>query len=328
MKTLRFGVIGTNFITDRFLLNGKKVPEFELAAVYSRSEERAREYAALHGVSKIFTSVEEMAACEDVDAVYIGSPNYCHADQAISILKAGKHVLCEKPMCSNYQEMEAMYAAAESSGVVLLEAMRPWYTPGYQYVESMLPEIGPIRHATFYMCQYSSRYNNFKKGIIENAFIRELSNGAIMDIGCYAIGAMAKMFGMPSRILALTKIIPGSIDSHGAVLAEYEDLIGECIYSKVSGEPLPNVIQGEKATILVSPVGSFEHMEIIWRDGTRETKEFPTPDFGMNYEIEEFIRICRGEKTADAYTAASRVTLQIMDEVRRQGGYDFPADHK
>lgn len=327
MSTLRFGTIGTNFITDRLILNGRKVPDFELAAVYSRTRERGLAYARKQGIDTVFTSLEDLAAYDGIDAVYIGSPNCCHASQAITLLNAGKHVLCEKPMCSNYREMEAMYRAAEQNGVVLLEAMRPWYTPGFRFVEELLPEIGPVRHATFYMCQYSSRYNNFKNGIIENAFVRELSNGAIMDIGCYAIGAMTKLFGMPSRIESITKILPGSIDSQGAVLAEYSDLIGECIYSKVSGEQVPNIIQGEKATILVWPVGSFEHIEIIHRDGRRETKEFPAPDFAMNYEVEEFIRLCRGQGSTAAYTAASRAAMQIMDTVRSQAGYDFPADH-
>ena len=329
---MRFATIGTNFITDRLILNGRKVPGFELEAVYSRTEERGRAYAEKQGAKKVYISLEEMAKDPKIDAVYIGSPTCCHAAQAIRMMEAGKHVLCEKPLCSNLQELTRMYEAAERNHVVLLEAMRPWYTPGFRYVEQLLPEIGPVRHATFFMCQYSSRYNNFKRGVIENAFVRELSNGALMDVGCYAVGALAKLFGEPMQLTSMIKVIPGSIDSQGAMLAMYEDLIGEVIYSKVSGDWIDNVIQGEKATVYVGPVGSFDHVEIVWRDekdvraGRREGLDFPTEDYAMNYEVEEFLRLCAGEASGEAYKAASIATMKMMDEIRRQGNYSFPAD--
>ncbi|MBR1757246.1 MAG: Gfo/Idh/MocA family oxidoreductase [Lachnospiraceae bacterium] len=334
---MRFATIGTNFITDRLILNGRKVAGFELAAVYSRTEERAREYAAKQGVRKIYISLDDLANDPDIDAVYIGSPTYCHAGQAIQMLNAGKHVLCEKPICSNLQELTQMYEAAERNHVVLLEAMRPWYCPGFRYVEELLPKIGPIHHATFFMCQYSSRYNKFKAGIVENAFIRELSNGGLMDVGCYAVAALAKLFGEPKEVKSLLRIIPGSIDSHGAMLAGYDDMIGEVVYSKVSGDHIANVIQGEYATVSISPIGSFDHVEVFWRDldkvwfsgqisGQKEILDFPTVDYAMNYEVEEFLAICAGEKSVEEYKAGSFAAMKMMDEIRRQGGYSFPAD--
>ncbi|MBQ9594129.1 MAG: Gfo/Idh/MocA family oxidoreductase [Lachnospiraceae bacterium] len=334
---MRFATIGTNFITDRLILNGRKVEGFRLEAVYSRTEERGREYALKQGADKVYTSLDEMAADPDIDAVYIGSPTCCHAEQAIRMMEAGKHVLCEKPMCSNLEELERMYETAQRNHVVLLEAMRPWYCPGFIYVQELLPKIGPIHHATFFMCQYSSRYNKFKEGIVENAFVRELSNGGLMDVGCYAVAALAKLFGEPKEVKSMLRIIPGSIDSHGAMLAGYDDMIGEVMYSKVSGDRIVNVIQGEYATVYISPIGSFDHVEVFWRDlnkvwysgqisGQKEILEFPTVDFAMNYEVEEFLRICAGEKSVDEYREASFATMKMMDAIRRQGGYSFPAD--
>ena len=330
---MRFATIGTNFITDRLILNGRKVPGFELAAVYSRTQERGQAYAEKQGVQKVYTSLDELAKDPEIDAVYIGSPTCCHAEQAIRMMEAGKHVLCEKPMCSNLEELTRMYQTAEEHQVILMEAMRPWYCPGFQYVQELLPKIGPVRHATFFMCQYSSRYNNFKKGIVENAFVRELSNGALMDVGCYAVGVMAKLFGEPSQVTSLIKVIPGSIDSQGAMLAMYDDLIGEVIYSKVSGDRIDNVIQGEKATVYIRPVGSFDHVEVVWREdsnvwfgGKKEVLDFPTEDYAMNFEVEEFLRLCAGDKSVEEYKKASFATMKMMDTIRRQGGYSFPAD--
>ena len=174
---VNFAVIGTNKITDKFLAAAGKTEEFCLAGVYSRTMERALEYGKKHGARLFFDSLEELAACGQIDAVYIASPNCCHAEQSIQMMEAGKHVLCEKPVASNAGEFRAMEGAALRNKVILLEAMRSVYTPGFRAVKENLNKLGRIRRATLQYCQYSSRYDNFKKGIIENAFKPELSTG-------------------------------------------------------------------------------------------------------------------------------------------------------
>ena len=107
-RIIRFGVIGTSEITQVFLKGAKLVEKFKLAAVYSRKEETAREFADKYGVKTIFTSLEEMAKSDEIDAVYIASPNSFHAKQAIIFMKNRKHVLCEKAFASNIKEVEEM----------------------------------------------------------------------------------------------------------------------------------------------------------------------------------------------------------------------------
>ena len=94
MKKVRFGVVGTNFITDWVIAGAREDERFELAAVCSRTRERGEEFAAKHNIPHIFTSLEEMAASNKVDAIYIASPNYMHAQQSILCMSYGKHVLC------------------------------------------------------------------------------------------------------------------------------------------------------------------------------------------------------------------------------------------
>ena len=86
------------------------------------------------------------------------SPNSFHAAQSIMLLTGKKHVLCEKPAASNAWEWSAMVRAAEKNGVVVLEAMRPVFHPGFQAIKDCLPRLGTLRRATFIYCQYSSRY--------------------------------------------------------------------------------------------------------------------------------------------------------------------------
>ena len=144
---MRFAVIGTNFITDRLLTAAGEVPGFRLEAVCSRTRERGREYAAKWGAPRVFTDLDELAACPEVDAVYIASPNALHRAQAVKMLRAGKHVLCEKPAASNARELREMYAAADKSGTLLLEAMRPAFLPSLDRLREALPRIGKVRRA-------------------------------------------------------------------------------------------------------------------------------------------------------------------------------------
>ena len=124
MKKIRFGVVGSNFITDWVLAGAKEDERFELAAIYSRTRERGEEFAAKHNIPHIFTSLEEMASSDLIDAVYIASPNYVHAEQSILCMNHGKHVLCEKPMASNANQARKMVEAAKRNGVALMEAMK------------------------------------------------------------------------------------------------------------------------------------------------------------------------------------------------------------
>ena len=124
LQKVRFGVVGTNFITDWLIAGARQDSRFELAAVCSRRRETADAFAARHGIPHAFTSIEEMAASPLVDAVYIASPNFAHAEQSILCMRHGKHVLCEKPLASNAAEARLMAEASARCGVTLMEAMK------------------------------------------------------------------------------------------------------------------------------------------------------------------------------------------------------------
>ena len=114
---IRFAVIGTNTITDKFLQAASALPDFKLCAVYSRTLARAQEYAQKNNVSLVFDSLEALADSDQIDAVYIASPNFCHAAQSILMMQHHKHVLCEKPIALSYQDCDDMVRACEENGV-------------------------------------------------------------------------------------------------------------------------------------------------------------------------------------------------------------------
>ena len=209
---IRFATIGTSAIVDRFLEAAALCEGLVHTAVFSRKKETAKAFAKKHGAEFIYTDLKELAESSDIDAVYIASPNSCHCEQAVEMLKHGKHVLCEKPAASNAAELQRMRAAAENGQAVLLEAMRSVYDPGFQAIEANLYRLGKIRSVSFRFCQYSSRYDNFRKGIIENAFRPELSNGALMDIGVYCVHPLVRLFGMPEKIEGASVFLENGVD--------------------------------------------------------------------------------------------------------------------
>ena len=154
---IRFAVIGTNWISHAFCLAAHLTGRMQLVAVYSRQLDTAQAFAREYGVERCFTTLEAMVEQKDIDAVYISSPNSLHAPQATLCMRHGKHVLVEKPMASNLQEVDALIAEARKNNVVLFEAMKSWYTPNLAIIREALPQLGTIHRANFGYCQYSSR---------------------------------------------------------------------------------------------------------------------------------------------------------------------------
>lgn len=323
---IRFAVIGTNVITDRFIEAAKLCKDFKLAAIYSRTKERAVQYAAQYNVALVYDDLEALAASKEVDAVYVASPNRMHADQAMKMLQGKKNVLCEKTIASNRKELETMLKTAEDNGVILLEAMRSVFDPGFKAIAANMSKLGTIRRVTFQFCQYSSRYDHFKQGIIENVFNPAFSGGALMDIGVYCIHPLVKLFGMPKKLWSSAVMLENGIDGAGTIMVHYGAMQGELIYSKITNSRLPSQIQGEKGCMIIKEIPDTRSITVIYNDGEKEELSICKHDNNMFYEVEEFIRLIKNKSTAQEHNQYSLMQLSIMDEVRAQLNMPFPAD--
>ena len=329
MQKIRFGVVGTNFITDWVIAGGREDERFELVAVCSRSEETAKAFAEKHNIPHTFTSLEEMAASTLIDAVYVASPNFAHAGQSILCMQHGKHVLCEKAFASNAKEVRQMIDAAREHNVVLMEAMKPTLTPAFRAVQKALPKIGTVRRYFACYCQYSSRYDKFKEGIVLNAFLPELSNGSTMDIGVYTIYPMVVLFGRPKEIQAAGVMLSSGVDGQAAVNFTYDNgMNATVLYGKITDSTLPTEIQGEQGTIKLDRINIISEATLIRRKGDTENIRPETNHHEYYYEVAEFIdTILSGRKESAINSLKnSLITIEIIDEIRRQLGVHFPAD--
>jgi scyllo-inositol 2-dehydrogenase (NADP+) len=327
---LRFGVIGTNWITESFITAAKEVEGFTLSAVYSRTEEKAKDFAVRNRAEYTFTDVEEMATSDVIDAVYIASPNSFHAEQAIILMNHGKHVICEKPMASNAKEMESMIVAAKENNVLLMEAMRSTVMPNFKSIQENLHKIGPVRRYFASSCQYSSRYDKYKEGTVLNAFNPKFSNGSLMDIGIYCLYPMVVLFGKPDSVKANGFLLESGVDGEGSILLNYGDKDAVVMYSKISNSYVPSEIQGENGSILIDHIQDMSKIEIRYKDGTTENITVEQDKPKMYYEAKEFMDLVKAGKLESDYNSHenSLQVMKIMDEARKQIGLIFPADNR
>lgn len=325
---INFATIGTNFVVEWFLEGASKCEELCYAGTYSRNYDKGKEFAKKYNGNKVYTDLEELAASKDIDAVYIASPNSLHYEQAKIMIENGKHVLIEKTVTSNVKELESLIELAKEHNVVIMEAMRNIHDPGFEAIKQAIKRVEPVRRVSFQYCQYSSRYDKFKNGIVENAFNKNFSNGSLTDIGVYCVHPLVKLFGSPKEILALANILPDSIDGQGTIIAKYDEMLAEVIYSKITNSKVPSQIQGEKGAVIIKDIPNPREVTIYYNDGTMENMDIPKSTMNIEFEIKEWVRLIKIGKFTDEHIKYSVKALKIMDEARKQQHIVFPADLK
>lgn len=243
---IRFAVVGTNWITKQFVDAAHETGKYKLTAIYSRSLEQAQAFANDYPVEHLYTSLEALAQSDAIDAVYIASPNSLHFPQTRLFLSHKKHVICEKPLASNLQEVEAAIAVAKANHVVLFEAFKTASLPNFLLLKETLGKVGKLRKAFINYCQYSSRYQRYLDGENPNTFNPAFSNGSIMDIGFYCLASAVALWGEPRAVHATASLLDSGVDAQGTVVLSYGDFDVTLHHSKVSDSAIPSEIQGKR----------------------------------------------------------------------------------
>jgi len=325
---IRFAVVGTNWITRQFVDAAHESGKYKLSAIYSRHLEQAQTFANDYPVEQLFTSLEEMAKSDAIDAVYIASPNSLHAQQSMLFMRHNKHVICEKPLASNLREVEEAIACAREHQVVLFEAFKTAYLPNFIALQQALPRVGKIRKVILNYCQYSSRYQRYLDGENPNTFNPAFSNGSIMDIGFYVLATAVALWGEPYSLQATASLLDSGVDAHGSVQLNYGDFDVTLLHSKVSDSMLPSEIQGEAGSLVIDKLSECQAISFIPRGGKPQNLTLPQHINTMLYEAEVFARLIENQEVNHPGLAVSRGTSALSTEIRRQTGVKFPADDR
>ncbi|EGA6437552.1 Gfo/Idh/MocA family oxidoreductase [Listeria monocytogenes] len=326
---MKLGIMGTNWITDSFIEGAINSGEWNLTAVYSRTEEKARAFGEKYGELTYFTDIEEMGKSDALDAVYIASPNALHYQHAVSLLKNKKHVIVEKPIFSTVAELEHAHQIARENNVFLFEAARHIQEPNFKRLQENIEKVGIIHGATLAYMKYSSRYDQVLNGEEPNIFSLKFSGGSIVDLGVYPLYSAITLFGEPVKATYFATKLPTGVDGLGPIILEYPTFNITIIQGKNSQSFLPSEIYGQKGTLIVDPLTGIEKIT-FYDNATKEETELAGPVVAndMQFEAAEFARIIE-QSDRDTYEYLADLSLKVLrvsNELRHQNDIWFDAE--
>ena len=224
-QTIRWGIIGPGTIAHQFANDIRFAPSAELVAIASRGFSRSQGFAGLYNIPKAYGSYQELLDDADIDAVYIATPHTFHLEQSQTALRAGKAVLCEKPLCISVDECEALISTAEQEKRYVLEGMWTLFLPAIQRARRWVEEgeIGDILHLKADFGYPQTPYHPEKR-----QYNAELAGGCLLDMGIYPIAMMEYFVGKaPKTMKSAVKYAPNGVEDDLTVLCDY----GDCVAS-------------------------------------------------------------------------------------------------
>ena len=320
---IAFGIIGTNFISDWFVLATKRTECATVSAVYSRTKERGEAFAKSNSIERVYTSLSDMLSDDEIDAVYVASPTFLHKEHTVSALRAGKHVLCEKMIAIDDDELLEMIKAAKKAGKVLLEAMRPDFDGAVELIRAELDKIGPVRRVSLDYCQYSSRYDKFKAGEVLNAFEPKMKNSALADIGIYPLHTCINLFGEPSSVTGRSVFLENGFEAAGCVVMTYPGMLATVNYSKITDNVTPSVIEGERGVILIDRINGTDNITVSLRTGESYRLDYKACPNNMHLEVIAFCDMIQGKISNEYHLSVSEKTMQCVEKIYAAAGIRF-----
>ncbi len=316
---MQWGILSTARINDKFVAGCAQSDSVTVCAVASRDRERARAYAEEHGIERAHGSYEELLADPGVEAVYISLPNSMHLEWSQRALRAGKHVLCEKPLGRRVDDVAAAFDVAECEHRLLMEAFMYRHSPQTRRLTELV-RSGAIGHLKMIRAAFSFR-------VIGETDVRldaGLQGGALMDVGCYCVSAARLLAGEPEQVTAQQSLGGDRVDvaftatmrfAHG-VLAHFDSGLNLAVRDELE------VVGDEGALFLDDPWHCRMPVIELRRDGAVRQIEVPRTD-PYRLEAENMSAAIRGEQEplldrADALGQAA--TIEALYQAAAIGG--------
>lgn len=328
MKEIRLGTIGSGFIVHFILDAVKAVEGIRCVAVYSRTEEKARGLAEKYQVEKTYTDMDDFLADEEMNCVYVASPNLLHYEQTKKALLAGKHVLCEKPFCTKLEQAKELFSIAKEKGLFLMEAVPTTYLPNFEVLKKSLEKIGRIKLVQGNFSQYSSRYDAFLRGELPNVFNPAFAGGCLMDINFYNVYLNVALFGKPEKAVYFPNMAE-QIDTSGILVMQYPDFVSTNTGAKDTWGENFYLIEGEKGYIYAEGGScSLRNLRVVTKD-SEEMYRGQEDEERWNYEIKHLTKILLDDDYDTIYKKLEITldTVEIIEKVRKDAGILFPGDN-
>ncbi len=314
-KKINWGIIGCAGIAERALIPAIKASaNGVLYGIASRDKKRALDWARTHGFTKAYRDYQTLLDDGAIDVIYNPLPNSLHAEWSIRAARAGKHVLCEKPMAMNAAEVRDMRGAADQAGVLLMEAFMYKFHPQIDKALGILAggEIGPVRsvHSSFTFLHEPDNHNY--------RWFPEMGGGALYDVGCYTISVSRLVFAAePVSVFARALLHPRlRVDVSTHMLLEFPGgRVAHCDCAFDSQFQSRLLVVGEKGTLGLDRAFSAKHHEVKIRTvkGDRH-EDIPVPVVNMYTRMVEHFGGCVLEKKPPRDTAGdAEANMHVID---------------
>ena len=322
---LTWAVIGCGVIANQMAtslaLSGR-----HLRGVANRTREKAEAFAERYGVERVYDSVEELYQDPSVDAIYITTPHNTHIRYLRGALAAGKHVLCEKSITLNSEELDEARALARENNVVLMDATTILHMPLYQ---ELLRRANAGEFGTMNLAQLN--FGSYKEyGDLTNRFYNpKLAGGAMLDIGVYALSLMRLfMASQPTEVVSLANLASTGVDqTSGIVCRNKEGQMGVLSRTLHSKQPKRAVLSFDRCYVEVMDYPRADVATIVWtEDGRREEVRAGRSGYALCYEIADLERAVAGDACAAGLIDYAADVMQVMTRLRREWGVVYPEE--
>ncbi|PQD95999.1 gfo/Idh/MocA family oxidoreductase [Pradoshia eiseniae] len=322
-ENLNWAVLGTGVVANEMAASLKKAGK-TFYAVGNRTHSKAIDFAEKHGIGKVYDDFHEMFHDENVDIIYITTPHNTHIEFMREALKNGKHLLVEKSITLNSDELDEAIRIADEKQVVLAEAMTIFHMPIYKKLKALIDSgaMGELR-----MIQMN--FGSYKEYDMENRFFnKNLAGGALLDIGVYAISfARWFMSEKPNQVVSQVKYAPTGVDEQAGILMMNEKqemvTIALTLHSK---QPKRGMISCDKGYIELMEYPRGQKAVITYTEtGEQEVIEEGRTEDALYYEMLDMEAAVKGNKEV-THLNLTKDVMDIMTEIRREWGLIYPEE--
>lgn len=246
---MKVGIVGNGMIVP-IAIEAMLRAEIKVTALWCRNASKGKPIVEKYQIQNQYTDYHAFLNDDSFDTVYIGLTNALHYQYAKDAILVGKHVIVEKPFTISTAEAKELQALILKHECMLFEAILSRYSKNYEHLKDELQKIGKIKLIQANFSKYSSRYDEFRKGVITPTFDKAQGGGALMDLNVYNIHFVVGLFGLPKKVQYFPNLAENGVDTSGILIMEYPDFQAVCTAAKDSTSDPFVIIQAEDGTIV------------------------------------------------------------------------------
>ena len=319
----KWATLGTGVIANE-LAQALQAMGGNIYSVANRTYEKGVDFAKKYGIEKVYEDIDQVFEDPEVDIIYISTPHNTHINYLRKALKAGKHVLCEKSITLNSEELAEAIKLAEENQVVLAEAMTIFHMPIYRQLNEVITsgKLGSLK-----MIQMN--FGSYKEYDMTNRFFnKNLAGGALLDIGVYALSFVRWfMTEKPNQVASQVKLAPTGVDEQvGILLSNDAGEMATIALSLHAKQPKRGTIAYDKGYIELFEYPRGQKAVITYtEDGRQEVIEAGDTAKALSYEVADMERAVSGLENK-MYLAYTIDVMDIMTQLREEWGLVYPEE--